>query len=94
MEIACYPLCDTEANDVGRIDLYENIVILNIKQKISGQAGYSMAMVIFVVFVFVFGSVIVSQDAHDLVVRPIERMTAVIRKSVLGCAWQVKRIVG
>ena len=82
MEIACYPLCNTEESDVGRIDLYNNIVISDIKERIAGQALYSMLMVIFVVFIFVFGSVIVSQDAHDLVVRPIERMTAVIRKYV------------
>ena len=80
MEFACFPLCDTVESDVGRIDLYDNIVIGDISQEIRGQAAYSMVMVIFVVFIFVFGSVLVSQDAHDLVVRPIERMTAVIRK--------------
>ena len=55
-------------------------VIINNKPIIVLEAFYHIYLIMFVVALFAIGSFVISRDAFELVVKPIERMTSMIRK--------------
>jgi hypothetical protein len=76
----CVPSCASLA-DTGSVEhLNLTVSLISTKDVSIGRAVNSMIMVLFIIVVFGAGSWIVSRDAHSLVVEPIERMTAIIRK--------------
>ena len=53
---------------------------MNNKIALVTEALFHMYLIMFVVGLFALGSFIISRDAFELVVKPIERMTSMIRK--------------
>jgi hypothetical protein len=66
--------------DEGSDPTQNTTILLSQKEQIMQESVFHMLMVFVVIFVFAVGSWIVSRDAHLLVVKPIERMTVMIRK--------------
>jgi hypothetical protein len=50
------------------------------KNKVTTEASYHMLMIFFIVVIFGFVTFMINRDASILVVKPIERMTAMIQK--------------
>ena len=74
---SCVPICK---DGVSQLSDYATAAQNDVSRGNSVQAQHSMALCLFVVFAFVGASTAVSHDARKIVIRPIERMTKIVKK--------------
>ena len=73
----CVPKC---VDGISEISDYDTIAQTDISEGIKVQAKHSMVLCLFVILAFVGASTAVSQDAQKIVIKPIERMTKIVKK--------------
>ena len=67
------------ANDTGILANSVDAVV-DIAHDVQWQSIYQMGLAVFIVVVFAAGSFVISHETNMLIVKPIERMTNILRK--------------
>jgi hypothetical protein len=54
--------------------------VLNIRDNVFADSGYSMLITLFIIILFCLGTIIISKDIYYIVVAPLDRMSNIINK--------------